>query len=216
MNTAESGKLITDYIEKEREEINTLKRKRNEELLDTLELYSIEKEYAPEDYVQPTGYYAIRTYPDSEMIDGTLRYYRKIKVYPEISDETYNELMDTLQEKDALTAKPPVLEKKEEKKPLEFSITPHPIQDTSNAALFMKIIAYILWIGGLILAIVSSRVEVSYSSYYTETVFQWTTFFTMILTYGLLGCFAMCMSEIFENISIIKNLLLGSDVKEKR
>ena len=214
MNTTEANKLISDFIEKEKEEIDALKRKRNEELLDRLQLFSIEKEYAPEDYKPPYGYYNSGKYPKSEVFGDTKRYYREIKVYPDISDETYNKLMNTLQEKEALTPKPPVIEKVEEKKPLAFSITSRYSGNNGMAATFMKVIAWILWIGGLILSIVISRVEVPYSSYRTETVFNWTTFTTVFSTYALLGGFAMCLSELFEDISTIKNLLLGYEVKE--
>lgn len=214
MNTSEANKIISDFIEKEKEEINALKRKRNEELLDRLKLFSIEKEYAPEDYKPPYGYYSSSKYPKSEVFGDTKRYYREVKVYPDISDETYNELINTLQEKEVLTPKPPVIEKKEEKKPLSFSITSRYSDDDGIAATFMKVIAWILWIGGLILSIVISRNEVPYSSYRTETVFNWTTFTTVFSSYALLGGFAMCMSELFENISTIKNQLLSYEVKE--
>ena len=207
--------LISGYFTKEKEAIAALKTERNTKLLDSLGLYSMKKEYAPEGYEPPISDY-IAAYPKYETVNGRKFYYREIKVYPEINDETYIELAKMLREKEELVPKQPVIEKKEEKKPLKLSITPDHSGNTGIASSFMKAIAWILWIGGLILAIVSSRTEVVKGTYYqyTETIFVWLTFFTISIQYALLGGFAWCMSELFENISTIKNELLGFKAEE--
>ena len=83
--------------------------------------------------------------------------------------------------------------------------------ENSGAAKFFTIIACILFIGGLILAIVSatSREWVPgyrYGGYY-ETKFDFMVFITTLLTYFLYGCFSLCASELFKKLQTIVNIL---------
>ncbi len=59
---------------------------------------------------------------------------------------------------------------------------------------FMKFVAWLLWIGGLILSIVLCHND-------------FAVFFQMFILYFFAGAFAMCFSELFKNVSIIKNEL---------
>ena len=84
----------------------------------------------------------------------------------------------------------------------------------SSAAVFLKIIAWILWIGGLILTIVNSVNGAS--DRYGDPCFSWKIFFTGIITYTVYGGFAMCAAELFENIQIIANALQGFNITRSK
>ena len=73
----------------------------------------------------------------------------------------------------------------------------------SFAAKFMKLIALVLWIGGLIVAIVTANVDTG--RYYAE--FFWGIFLQTAMIYALLGAFAWCIAELFENIQRIADSL---------
>ena len=99
MDTFENDKLVSDFLAKEKEEIAALKTIRNEELLDSLGLFTTEKKYAPDDYYPAAGWASSQRYPRREETDGRIRYYRQDKkIYPAIDDDTYNELVKTLRE----------------------------------------------------------------------------------------------------------------------
>lgn len=200
-----TNSIVEDYIAKTREEINSLKKKQKEALLESIGLYTDEREYSP------TGFYS-RDYPHCDNTDENYRYYRITeKQYPEIDDDTFEDLQNVLREKKELTSKMPVNQKTA---PLEFDVDSKYPPCNSFAARFMKIVAWILWIGGLILAIFSALVEKPVSVYRVETVFEWQTFISVSTLYFVTGSFAMCMSELFNNIATIASRVAGYTIKE--
>lgn len=78
---------------------------------------------------------------------------------------------------------------------------------TSKAATFFTIIAWLLWIGGLIIAIAGALSTEEYGYYRTRTNLNFTLFITAFLTYFIYGCFAMCAAELFKKLQTIVNLL---------
>lgn len=200
-----TNSIVEDYIAKTRKEIDSLKKKQKESLLESLGLYTDDREYSP------TGFFS-QDYPYCDSTDEVDRYYRIAeKKYPEIDDETFEALQNVLREKKELTPKMPVNQKSA---PLEFDVDAKNTSRNSSAAKFLKAIAWVLWIGGLLLAILSARVEKVTSSYRVETVFEWQTFISVSTLYFVTGSFAMCMSELFENISSIANRVTGYIIKE--
>ena len=75
-------------------------------------------------------------------------------------------------------------------------------------ARFMRILAGVIWIGGLILAIATS-IETEVGRYRTTTTFLWGNFFTYLLIYAICGGVVWCVSTLFEDIHGI-NVALGS------
>ena len=89
--------------------------------------------------------------------------------------------------------------------------------DSCNTANFFFVIAWILWIGGVIVAIVAGKTS---SKYYSEPPFQWENFFTVLLTSALYGGASYCMGTIINYIygiyyAIIKLELSHEVVKPK-
>ena len=79
--------------------------------------------------------------------------------------------------------------------------------ESSGAAKFFTVIAWLLFIGGLILALVVSITEEQYGYYSTRTVFNFTTFISTFITYYIAGCFSLCAAELFKKLQAIVNLL---------
>lgn len=82
--------------------------------------------------------------------------------------------------------------------------------ESSGAATFFTIVACILFVGGFILALVSSISREWISGYYRghyETKFDFMIFITTFLTYFLYGCFSLCAAELFKKLQTIVNLL---------
>ena len=79
--------------------------------------------------------------------------------------------------------------------------------NTSVAADFFTILAWLLWIGGLIISIVGALSTEEYGYYRTRTVFNFLPFITSFITYIIYGCFALCAAELFKKIQTIINLL---------
>lgn len=113
-------------------------------------------------------------------IDGEKHFFKNEKVPLEVTDEEYAAILAVTDE----------VEKEEE-------------ETTSGAATFFTVIAWILWIGGLIVAIALSY----------ETRFNFGNFITTLISYLLYGSFCMCASELFKKLASINNTL--SDIKKK-
>lgn len=97
----------------------------------------------------------------------------------------------------------------------QYEIKPAKNIGGSNAASFIRILAWILWIGGVILALTSSNVTVV-ERYGTSTEFSFQLFFTTLFTYGIFGGLAMCAAELFENVQRIADALtFGMKVTRK-
>lgn len=84
----------------------------------------------------------------------------------------------------------------------------------SWAAKFLKVIAIILFIGGLIVSYTTANIEVV-GKYGSHNEFRWEIFIETYLIYGLAGCFTLCACELFENIQRIADSLLRLEVRKK-
>ena len=80
-----------------------------------------------------------------------------------------------------------------------------------KAANFFKGIAWFLWIGGVILAIVSSIV----SEYGYRTSFKWSNFLTVILSYLLYGGGCYCMATVIDYIYGIYSAIITLRLKHE-
>lgn len=200
--------MVESYINENKEILHR-------QLLDSLGLYETEKEYAPADYNenkrQMMGYY------QSETVDGITRYYKKGKrVYPNLSDDEYELLLRISLEKERIEDKKEVELKKgnpEKRAPFVFSIDARSVRNDSFAVSFMKVLSWILWIGGLIVSFISARVEIS-RDFTTRTVFQWSVFIPSLILYFSSGAVCMCMAEMFGNIQTIASAIQHFKAKE--
>ena len=78
----------------------------------------------------------------------------------------------------------------------------------SGFASFLKVLAVIAWIGGLIIAIVGANVTIAgYRSTYTE--FSFGTFLTLLLPYIFYGIILFCMGTVVEQVADTYNMVYG-------
>ncbi len=193
--------MVEEYIAKTQEEMKKT-------ILDSLGLYTVEREYSP------TGHFS-REYPKFDNTEGINQYYRETKkTYPEIDDETFEKLQKIIQEKETLTPKAPVIEVKKSTPPLEFSVESSTLEGKSFAATFLKVIAWILWIVGLLIAVLSAGGVSTTSNYRASTTFELITFLSILVPYFVAGSVAMCLSELFKNISMITSRVAGYFIQE--
>ena len=91
-----------------------------------------------------------------------------------------------------------------------YKITPTYSTVQSGSALFLKVLAFVLWIGGLIISIAGANVVTSVDRWGDpKTSFSFITFITSFVTYGVLGGFMFCMAEVVQNIMDIAVSLRG-------
>ena len=186
------------------------------QLLDSLKLFEFEKEYAPDGYERYQAY--SKGYNQTESINGIIRYYTSKKVYPQITDDEYEKLSTILREKEQQEKREESKRKKmnpEKKYPIEFTVSAKNTYHESFAEQFMTFLAWLLWIGGLIISIMTARVTVS-GRYSTETVFQWGIFIPSVIIYFTAGASCMCFAELFKNIQSIASAVCSYSVKEEK
>lgn len=70
----------------------------------------------------------------------------------------------------------------------------------SKGATFLRVVAWLVWCGGLIVAIGMGHVEKAVGTYRTEIVFDWGIFFTALCTYALYGGLIWSVSLLFEDV----------------
>ena len=83
----------------------------------------------------------------------------------------------------------------------------------SLAADFLRVLAWILWIGGILVAILTAKD--AKIDRWGDTHFSFTVFLETLLEYGLYGGFTMCAVELFENVQTIANALQGFRITKK-
>ena len=82
----------------------------------------------------------------------------------------------------------------------------------SGAAKFLRIISWVLWIGGAIIAIMTSFAQEGYN---TRNSFQWSAFLSVLLTYIIYGGLTWCASILFEEIHWICEILFNLQLRKK-
>lgn len=142
--------------------------------------------------------------------DGTLQYYRTTKLPVAVSDEEYAQICELLAKKAQLDEEANTGAQPEDSDP-PFQIEMSSGSNNSGYAFFFKIIAWVLWIGGAILALTTSSVQVGYG----DTRFRFSLFLPTALTYLLYGGAAMCAAELLENIAAIRTALQSIRFKRK-
>ena len=124
-------------------------------------------------------------------------HFRILKQMPiEVTDEEFAAI-----EKTVTTEKMKVSDSQEEQK--------------SGSATFFAVLAWILWVGGLIVSIIVANQEVQHvsTSYYgttritTTTEFSFTVFMSTFAIYLISGALCMAVSELFKKLQTIVNLL---------
>lgn len=95
---------------------------------------------------------------------------------------------------------------KPEEEPLQYELKKESPSD-SHGASFMRCMAWIIWIGGLALAILSSLGSEAYGYYSSRTTFRWQNFFTVLGTYAIYGGLAWSVGLLFEDVHGIFNML---------
>lgn len=194
--------MVGDFIEKNKEALQ-------HQLLDDLELYEFEKKYAPENYNLAQARYS--GYTQSETVDGVTRYYKNgEKIYPQISDDEYEKLLTISREKEYIAEMKEADRKKQnppKKQPYHFNIAAVNASGECFAAKFMNVLVWVLWIGGLIVSIITSI---------TGTVFQWSLFIPSLVMYFAAGAICMCMAQVFENIQIIASAIQRFHATDER
>lgn len=83
----------------------------------------------------------------------------------------------------------------------------------STAATFLRVIAWILWIGGFVTAnLLAMDAKIDR---WGDTHFSFGVFLETFLVFGLLGGFTMCAVELFENVQKIANALQEFKITKK-
>lgn len=95
---------------------------------------------------------------------------------------------------------------KPEEEPVQYELKKESPSDCHGAS-FMRTLAWIIWIGGLILAIASSIGSEDYGYYSSRTTFNWGNFFTVGGTYAVYGGLAWSVASLFEDVHGIFNML---------
>lgn len=87
----------------------------------------------------------------------------------------------------------------------------------SSFATFLRVIAWITWIGGLIISIAGAQVtEVSSYSYYPSTHFSFTTFLTLFLTYVIYGVLIMGLATVVDQVSGTYSIVSGIRLEKRK
>lgn len=196
---------IDQYNEHENAEEKMLREQRKADFLISLGLYEedqtksiTEREYFDLPESERSGWY-----PEYE--NGILKCYSKSNKIPiQVTDDEYQKICETAQKRDEI--KKHGSKQKDGKSEL-----------VSSGAKFLRAVAWIIWIGGVIAAIGNSMTTVQ--GYYSEhTEFSWRLFFPSLLTYLFEGGLVMCFAEALENLQEMRDMLrsLYELIKGKR
>ena len=230
---------VEEYLAGVQKEIDAAKakeaeeaRKEREQTLISLGLYTEEKEYAPEDIRKSYAAATRMGYTNSERIDGETRFFRSKKAAIEVTDEEFEAILKAKAAREALGASQKQASKPAAMKPAqtpgeaqpvkaeavsaEYEMTPADDYFPSSAASFIRVLAWIIWIGGFILAIASSISKEYMSARETKTTFLWVNFFTLLITYGVYGGLMMCAAELFSDVRTIAGALKRMNILPRK
>lgn len=203
--------------EKRQLEENAERRKQQIALMESLGIYEEGKEYTDTVFLNKTS--AARLGFASEEVDGRERFYAMKRVYPELTDEEYEALLEVQRErrelgldaaagaKPASPVKPsePKAEAKPEAplaaQPVEYKISTGYSAPASFGATLMKVLAFIVWIGGVIASIVLARVPTGYRD---EVEFHFGLFLGYAAAFFIVGATYWAIGELFANVAEIK------------
>ena len=186
---------VKKYIEETQKEIDEAKRKEREKVLDEVGLFTVVKEYPPQNYTNE--YKAVAEgYPNCEVRDGKYVYYREIeRKYEQVTDEEYKQILAIKKEKEALTNEKKteeiVIPKQVEvvKKESTYKLYIEKANDTgSGAAVFMQMMAFLTWFGAVVMLFAIP-----------EDGFIWAVFGAVS------GGVIFCMAKVIDNVQKIAN-----------
>ena len=103
--------------------------------------------------------------------------------------------------------------------PLKESETEYTLQkgvaEGSGFGSFLRALAWIAWIGGLIVAITGAQV-VEVSRYGSSTKFSFIAFLTAFLTYFIYGVLLMCMGTVVDNVAGTFSIVSALGLKKNK
>lgn len=121
------------------------------------------------------------------VIDGEEHYYRISKVPLDVTDEEFAAIEKTV-----------TLGKADE---------PEVYNQRSGSSIFFMVLAYVLWIGGLIVSFISAYHHYDMQGYGSYTVFSIEAFLSSYVICIIGGAFCAAASELFKKLQTIVNLL---------
>ena len=80
----------------------------------------------------------------------------------------------------------------------------------SNAAVFLTVLGWLIWIGGLIISFAGAGVTRTVAGYFgdrTVKEFSFLAFISAFITYLVSGALCLCAAELFRKLQAIVNLL---------
>ena len=99
--------------------------------------------------------------------------------------------------------------------PVEYELT-RSNPSESKGAEFLRVFAWLFWIGGLIVAIITGIVEKETRYYpYTEKAFDWGIFLTALGTYAVYGGLIWSVASLFDDVHNIRTLLSSLQLSKK-
>ena len=103
---------------------------------------------------------------------------------------------------------------KPEKEATQYELQTGFASDSRGAA-FMRVIAWMIWIGGLVLAIVFSIGSEAYGRYSARNAFNWGTFFAIFGSCAISGGLAWSVALLFEDVHGIFQVMSTLKLVEK-
>lgn len=194
---------VQEFIAKLQSEIDEMERKRQDEAMLALGLYEEKEEILDDEKKKYINYDASMKDYKERIVDGEKRYVKSQKIPIRVSREEFAQIQELLAQKALLEGESKQETAKPENPEPPFQVEMRAASSNSGSASFFKVIAWILWIGGLILAFMTSFVDVGYG----DSEFRFALFLPTILTYGLYGCMAMVAAELLENVASIRAAL---------
>lgn len=197
---------VEQYIAQQREQIEQEKRKQQQTLLASLGIYEEEKEYAGEAFSN-FSMAARMGYCYSETVDGTVKFYKSKKVYPQLTDEEYEALLAVQREKEALGLTEQNRQSNVQEpapvpaEPSAYHVSSELVASESFGGRLMKILAWFVWIGGLIASFVLGRLP----DHYGDLKFNFWLFLAYVAGFFVVGATYWAIGELFDNVAEINS-----------
>lgn len=217
---AQSQQKKQKLLEKQMQEEQIREQKIRDYNLQKAGLYSVNVvEISEEDYKNEESYndeYFRQNYFCKQDRHGRYHFYEKksIKVL-DVTDEEYEAVVQALNEMGEDTTGKELAEQrktahKEENAAYAKEYVKQKAEEMKTwASTFFVILAWITWIGGFIFSLVQGLVSKRYG-----TEFDFNIFLTTFVIYFFVGCFSLCMSELFKKLQGIYRELKKLNAKK--
>ena len=103
---------------------------------------------------------------------------------------------------------------KPEEEATQYELQKETASDSYGAS-FMRAMAWIIWIGGLVLAIASSIGSEDYGYYSSRTTFNWGKFFTVGGTYAVYGDGRDLRLPAYEEVDELAHAAIGAPAHDR-